>query len=113
MKRILITGKNSYVGNSFEKWLSRYPDDYVIEKISLRDESWKEHDFSKYDVVYHVAAIVHKKEKPDMKSLYFKINRDLTVELAKKAKNSGVKQFIFLSTMAERRKRLQRMLDAY
>ena len=47
--------------------------------------------------VFHTAAIVHVKENDTAK--YFKVNRDLTVELAKKAKQEGVKQFIFLSTM--------------
>jgi nucleoside-diphosphate-sugar epimerase len=100
MKKILITGQNSYVGNSLEEWLGKYPDRYLIEYISLRDDSWKEQDFSKYDVVFHAAAVVHKKEKPEMESLYFKINRDLTVMLAKKARLAGVKQFVFMSTMA-------------
>ena len=100
MKKILITGKNSYVGKSLERWLEKYSDKYSIDCISLRDDSWKEKDFSKYDVVFHVAAVVHKKEKPEMESLYFKVNRDLTVMLAKKAKLAGVKQFIFMSTMS-------------
>src|SRR5690606_11147904 len=61
------------------------------------DDRWKEKSFSAYDAIFHTAAIVHVKEK-DI-SRYFKVNRDLTVELANKAKNEGVKQFIFLSTM--------------
>ncbi|WP_182199802.1 NAD-dependent epimerase/dehydratase family protein [Paraliobacillus salinarum] len=100
MKKILITGKNSYVGTSFKKWLERYSEDYLIDSISLRDDSWREKDFSTYDVVFHVAAVVHQKEKPGMKELYFKVNRDLPIEIAKKAKEAGVSQFIFMSTMA-------------
>jgi nucleoside-diphosphate-sugar epimerase len=100
MKRILIIGKNSYIGTSLEKWLEKYPDKYFVDSISLRDDSWKEKDFSKYDVVFHVAAVVHQKEKPELKELYFKVNRDLPVEVANKAKEAGVSQFIFMSTMA-------------
>lgn len=100
MKKIMITGKKSYVGTSVEKWLRNYPDRYSIDSISLRDDSWKETDFSGYGVVFHVAALVHKKEKPDMEDLYFQVNRDLPIEVAKKAKKAGVKQFIFISTMA-------------
>lgn len=97
MKKILITGVNSYIGTSFEKWIAQNPDKYIIDKISLRDERWKNRSFKDYDVVFHTAAIVHTKEN-DVDN-YFKINRDLTIDIAKKAKQEGVKQFIFLSTM--------------
>src|SRR5699024_10087799 len=99
MKRILITGVNSYVGNSLEKWLNQYPDQYDIDKISLRDGSWKKKDFSFYDVVVHVAGIAHVSRDPKMEEQYYRINRDLTIDVAKKAKNEGVRQFIFLSSI--------------
>lgn len=97
MKKVLVTGVNSYIGTSFTKWISQYPDKYLVGSISLRDEYWKEHSFKDYDVVFHTAAIVHIKETDT--DQYTKVNRDLTIELAKKAKKEGVKQFIFLSTM--------------
>jgi nucleoside-diphosphate-sugar epimerase len=98
--KILITGKNSYIGMSFEKWLNQWPDVYQVDTICLINDNWENYDFSQYDVVFHVAGIVHQKEKPGMKNLYFSINRDLAIEVAKKAKKSGVKQFIFMSSMA-------------
>ncbi|WP_147534482.1 NAD-dependent epimerase/dehydratase family protein [Bacillus marasmi] len=97
MKKILITGVNSYIGTSFKKWVSQYPDKYSVDFISIRDGHWKGKSFFGYDVIFHTAAIVHVSENDT--SNYFKVNRDLTVELAKKAKKEGVKQFIFLSTM--------------
>jgi len=100
MKKILITGVNSYIGTSLEKWLEKYSDKYYIDTLDMKDNEWKNRDFSKYDVVFHVAAVVHKREKPESKSLYLKVNRDLPVEVAKKAQETGVKQFIFMSTMA-------------
>ncbi len=63
MKRVLITGKNSYVGNSFEKWVTEhYSSNFQIDKISLRTDEWKNADFSVYDVVLHVAGVAHIKE---------------------------------------------------
>lgn len=100
MKRILITGKNSYVGNSFAEWVSKYPEKYEVDKISLRTDEWKEKDFTKYDVVLHVAGIAHQKETKKNEKLYFQVNRDLTYEIAQKAKKDGVTQFIFLSSMS-------------
>jgi nucleoside-diphosphate-sugar epimerase len=100
MKKILITGANSYIGSSLENWLGKDPDKYKVDTVDMRYESWKDKDFSEFDVVFHVAAVVHKKEKPEMQDLYSKVNKDLPIEVAKKAKIVGVKQFIFISTMA-------------
>lgn len=99
MKKILITGKNSYVGNSFERWLENYPGVYEVDKISLRDGSWKNVDFSGYDSVLHVAGIAHVSTDPNMEELYYQVNRDLTIEVAKKAKADGVNHFIFMSSI--------------
>lgn len=41
MKNILITGVNSYIGNKFEEWVSQWPDEYSVTKISLRNDGWK------------------------------------------------------------------------
>lgn len=100
MKRILITGSNSYVGRSLMKWLEKYLELYSVDAISVRDDSWIRSDFSKYDVVFHVAGIAHLKENKKNTHLYYKVNRDLAFEIAKKAKSEGVKQFIFLSSMS-------------
>ena len=99
MKKILITGANSYIGTSVEKWLSKYPDEYLVDTIDMKTEEWKKKDFSPYDVVFHVAGIAHVSSDPNMKNLYYKVNRDLTIETAKKAKSEGVKQFIFMSSI--------------
>ena len=99
MKKILITGKNSYIGTSLENWLMREPDKYKVDTIDLKDGSWKEANFSQYDVVFHVAGIAHVSSDPKMEDLYYKVNRDLTIETAEKAKAEGVKQFIFMSSI--------------
>jgi len=97
MKRILITGAGSYIGISFEKWVSQWPEKYQVDTIDMRGNGWRDKPFGTYDVIYHIAAIVHVKENDTEKN--FSVNRDLAVEVAKKAKAEGVKQFIFLSTM--------------
>jgi len=99
MKKILITGTNSYIGGSLEKWLGQTPDKYNVDTISLRKNDWKEKSFSNFDVVIHVAGIAHVSTDPKMEDLYYEVNRDLTIEVAKKAKSKGVKQFIFMSSI--------------
>lgn len=99
MKKILITGTNSYIGSSFESWCSQFPDQYSIESIDMKTDSWKELSFKSYDAIFHVAGIAHVSSDPNLEALYYKVNRDLTIDVAKKAKSEGVKQFIFMSSI--------------
>ena len=102
MKKILITGANSYIGTSFEKYIKEnYPDDYVVDTVDMIDGTWREKDFSGYDSVFHVAGIAHSdngKISEEKAKFYYAVNTDLTVETAKKAKADGVGQFIFMSS---------------
>ncbi len=45
MKRILITGVNSYVGNSLEKWLLREPEKYLVEKNKFKRRDMEKERF--------------------------------------------------------------------
>lgn len=101
-KKILITGADSYIGISVENWLKKTPGKYVVDTLDMIGDAWKEYDFSSYDVVYHVAGIAHAdvgNVTEEQKKLYYAVNTDLAVETAKKAKQAGVKQFIFMSSM--------------
>jgi nucleoside-diphosphate-sugar epimerase len=99
VKKILITGKHSYIGTSVERWLLSDLTKYSVESIDMKGQDWKKADFSNYDVVFHVAGIAHISAEPKMKDLYYQVNRDLAIETAKKAKAEGVKQFIFMSSI--------------
>ena len=98
-KRILITGQGSYVGTNFIEWLSQWPEEYEVDEVSVRGNDWKKKDFSSYDSVLHVAGIAHVSTDPKMEEQYYKVNRDLTIEVAEYAKSKGVKQFIFMSSI--------------
>ncbi len=102
MKKVLITGANSYIGTSFEKYaIEHYPTDFEIDTVDMIDGSWKQQDFSGYDIVFHVAGIAHSdvgKIDEEKKKKYYAINTDLAIETALKAKSEGVKQFVFMSS---------------
>ena len=99
MKRILITGANSYIGCSVENWLRKHENEYEVDTVDMKDPGWKKHSFSGYDTVFHVAGIAHVSADPKLKDLYFEVNRDLAVLTAQKAKAEGVSQFIFMSSI--------------
>lgn len=98
MKKILITGAGSYVGESVRRYILSTSTDFQIDAVDTMGDKWKRADFSQYDVVYHVAGIAHVNADPKMEALYYKVNRDLTIDVAKHAKAAGVKQFIFMSS---------------
>lgn len=98
MKRILITGKGSYIGRSFINYCSKKNYDFEIDELSVYGDEWKKEDFSKYDTVFHVAGIAHANPSKDQAPLYYAVNRDLAVEVAEHAKKSDVRQFIFMSS---------------
>ena len=98
MKKVLVTGACSYVGENVRKYILSTSSDFQIDAVDTMGDNWKKADYSQYDVVYHVAGIAHVNADPKMEALYYKVNRDLTLEVAKHAKAAGVKQFIFMSS---------------
>lgn len=100
MKKILITGVNSYVGTAFENYVKQF-DCYKVETLDMQNPDWKNYSFEGYDVVFHVAGIAHSdmgKISDERKQLYYTVNTELAIDTAIKAKNEGVKQFIFMSS---------------
>lgn len=104
MKKILITGANSYIGTSFEHYMEKFST-YKIDTLSVKEPDWPRFDFSPYDVVFHVAGIAHadvEKVSEETKKLYYEVNTDLTEKVAVKYKQdrkSQPSQFIFMSSI--------------
>ncbi len=107
MKRILITGKNSYIGNTVAEYLLQYNEAagevfYEVERISLRGRKIEEIPMAGYDTVLHVAGKAHvdvSKASEETQKEYYQVNCELAVEAARKAASDGVKQFIYLSSV--------------
>ena len=93
---ILIIGKNSYIGNHIDEWLSRYG--HKVAQLDVLTEDWKNYDYSPFDAIVHVAGIVHRSDCKDWE-LYKRVNTDMPVKIATMAKEQGVKQYIYFSTM--------------
>lgn len=100
MINILITGKGSYIGTYFRDYLLKYyPDDFHVDELDMIGDNWKNYDFSNYDSVYHVAGLAHSTPDESQRELYYSVNTNLAYETAKKAKEAGVKQFVFMSSI--------------
>jgi UDP-glucose 4-epimerase len=101
MIKVLVIGAHSYIGQKFREYVSGMRNIGIMtDLVSASDGAWRQVDFSLYDVVLHLSGIVHRKEKKDMERLYYEVNHNLAVEIARKAKENHIKQFIFMSTAA-------------
>lgn len=97
---IVITGKTGYIATSLRKFLNTKSKDIKCDQKSIQNDAISNLCLNNTDVLIHLAAIVHKKEITTSETEYYQVNTELTHQLAIKAKASGVKQFIFFSTMA-------------
>ena len=101
-KRVLITGAGSYIGETFRAYAGKHYPALHIDAVDMLDGSWRKEDFSSYDIIYHVAGIAHAdvgNVDEATKEKYYNVNTDLAIEVARKCKNEGVKEFIFMSSM--------------
>jgi len=92
---ILLTGSNGFIGSYF---MQKYNKKYIINTFSFQNNEFSNLNLSRINTVIHLSALVHQMGGAT-KEEYFDINVNNTLELAQKAKNSGVKHFIFMSTV--------------
>jgi len=97
MRRVLIFGAGSYIGESFARYANKR---MAITMIDSYSDKWKKLSFADFDTVLYAAGIAHVKQTKQNRDDYFAINRDLAISVAQKAKAEGVSQFIYLSSMA-------------
>ena len=95
MKKVLVTGASGFVGSYF---LKKYQQKYNFESFSFLNDDFSNLDLCSVDVIVHLSALVHQMGGASYTE-YFRINVIQTLDLAKKAKLNGVKQFIFMSSV--------------
>lgn len=94
--RVLVVGASGYIGRNFAKYAA---EKFTVHTVDSRG-GWEVIDFCGYSSVVFAAGIAHRRQVKKNAHLYFAVNRDLALRVAKKAKAAGVPQFIYLSSMA-------------
>ncbi|MCP4969836.1 MAG: NAD-dependent epimerase/dehydratase family protein, partial [Arcobacter sp.] len=84
-----------FIGRYF---INKYKNKYEIKKFSFRKDNINILVCNDFEVIFHLSALVHQMAGAN-KEEYERINVTQTLELAKKAKESSVKQFVFMSTV--------------
>lgn len=94
--RILIIGKDSYIGNHLDEWLTK--NGHSVEQLDAKTVDWRSFHYSEFDAIVHVAGIVHQPMCHDWE-LYYSVNVEMPLSIAALAKKQGVGQYVYLSTM--------------
>ncbi|WP_312993446.1 NAD-dependent epimerase/dehydratase family protein [Chryseobacterium flavum] len=94
---VVITGASGFVGKNLTEYLKLK--DYQITALSLRDENWKKNFPANADVIIHLAGKAHDTSNTSDDNEYYKINRDLTIELFNTFLKSGTKNFFYFSSV--------------
>lgn len=116
MKNICVTGANGFVGKflckvlkssdksirGIVRTLDTSMNSSKIEYVSVGDIkseiNWREH-LNGFDCIIHCAGKAHDMNEINNVNMYHSINTEVTKVLAEQAVKSGVKRFIFLSTI--------------
>ncbi len=93
---ILITGSSGYIGSNF---INVFENEYNFVKFSFLRDTLDDLNLNNINIVLHCAALVHQKAELNYEK-YDDINVKYPTALAKKAKENGAKQFVFISTIA-------------
>jgi UDP-glucose 4-epimerase len=111
MKKYLVTGATGFIGSRLLGLLNTLKCDvrllarseiinYETVVCDLKQDEIPKHTLVSIDTVIHLAGFAHDMQDPSkVKDLYRLINIDASVKLARLAVESGVKRFVFISSV--------------
>jgi UDP-glucose 4-epimerase len=108
MRRVFITGAFGFIGwrllNAIDspiRILSRIErSNYDTVVCDFKEEDIPKSALKSIDTVFHLAGFSHDlRDARKISDLYYKVNVSATIQLANLAANSGVKKFVFVSSV--------------
>lgn len=95
--KLIITGASGFVGKNLTTYLNQYG--ITTHDLSLRKTDWKDHLDTQASAIIHLAGKAHDTSNTSSAEEYFKVNRDLTLELFDEFVKFDVKDFFFFSSV--------------
>ena len=95
--KIIVTGASGFVGQNMGQYLKEKR--FEIKKLSLRNENWSNHVDTGACAIVHLAGKAHDTANTSADAEYFKINRDLTIELFDLFLKSNIRDFFYFSSV--------------
>lgn len=94
---VTITGSSGFVGQNLSKYL--YKENIEIRSISLRNVMWKDELDKDSTAIVHLAGKAHDTSNTSSSEEYFKVNKELTIELFNEFLNSNIRDFFYFSSV--------------
>lgn len=94
---IIITGSSGFVGQNLSKYLSLRA--VACNGLSLRSQNWKNNFDRSGLAIIHLAGKAHDTSNISSSADYFKINRDLTIDVFDEFLRSDIRDFIYFSSV--------------
>lgn len=86
----MLVGIGGYIGGKFTKYIKANYPDWQIDSVDSMNGIWKDADFRGYDAIYNVSGLAHANARQGSEELYYTVNGQLPIDVAKKAKEEGV-----------------------
>ncbi len=111
MTKYLVTGATGFIGSRLLGLLKNIEcdvrllarsevDTYETVVCNLGQDRIPKHTLESIDTIFHIAGFAHDMQDPSkVKNLYHTVNVEATVELARLAVESGIKRFVFVSSI--------------
>lgn len=95
--KITITGASGFVGQNLQQYIKERR--HEIQTLSLRNTNWQNHVDTGSTAVIHLAGKAHDTANTSADAEYFKVNRDLTIELFDLFLKSDIRDFFYFSSV--------------
>ena len=98
MKKVMLVGIGGYIGGKFTEYINKNYPDWKLDAVDSMNGIWKGADFYGYDAGYNVSGLAHANARQGSEELYYAVNGQLPIDVAKKAKEEGVPLFVQMSS---------------
>ncbi|WP_418359216.1 NAD-dependent epimerase/dehydratase family protein [Sphingobacterium detergens] len=95
--KVVLTGGTGFVGQNLAIYLEQK--NYEISSISLREADWKKSFLLDAKAIIHLVGKAHDTSNNSDSDEYFRVNRDITIEVFNEFLISNIRDFFYFSSV--------------